>query len=139
MVVIDLLSKMRFGDSGDYGQVGKRFKDFVNEFHNEENISIDIGVILYAFRNALHHSFNMATNVRLGDVDAYNFCLISAPSDQRLLSVNSNVVKINFNALEVFVNNLIESYKTHILHCENDAECDKFSVMLQKYGIMRIG
>ena len=66
MVAVDLCAKLYRGNDQEQ-QAGARFRDFVNDFDIDPARKNDAGPMIWALRNALHHSYRMPTEWRATD------------------------------------------------------------------------
>ena len=128
---VDLLGKFLAGsDDTAPGQVGKRFRDYINRYFRL--ISPGHEEIIYQLRNALLHSFGLYSRNKKKE---YLFLLTTQSST--LIKVEpGNRYLVGITALNHSFEDSIERYK-------NDLESDKmlqqcFAIMFSNYGAIDI-
>ncbi len=131
MVAFDLLAKMHAG-SDNTGKVRERFTQFT-QFALGKRGRKQVGEKVYAFRNALHHSYRLASEwKRKGAVVDWRFRLIDDINEQRLMWNYKQSTIINLPSLQ-------KELCQGITKLRSDVKQNKFEPMFDKYGWLIVG
>jgi hypothetical protein len=142
MVALDLLGKMNEG-SDSLGQVGNRFKKFVQLCLDPATHGTKIGDRIWAFRNALHHSYRMHTdwtpNGSGGHTASWQFQLIDANAILWLTKDESSSTIINLIRLHNECEAGFKRFHALLVSSSNVTQRQGFERMFAKHGWMAIG
>lgn len=141
MVAIDLLAKMYRGSDAQ-SEVGSRFIQFT-EFALQGTASgTDIGEKIYAFRNALHHSYRLPTDWRPKGSPTkvpWRFRLIEEGSESLLTWDDTDCTFINLYQLREEIEAAIGRFHSLVAGYSTPDDRLKFSSMFDKYGWLYVG
>ncbi|MDR3487165.1 MAG: hypothetical protein P4M05_19945 [Bradyrhizobium sp.] len=142
MVALDLLGKMMEG-SDSIGKVGDRFKNFVRFALNPTIHGNKIGDRIWAFRNALHHSYRMHTDWTPdgsgGHTASWQFQLIDAKAVSWLTRDESSSTIINLARLHDESEAGFQRFQTLLASSSNVTQRQGFESMFTKHGWMAVG
>lgn len=124
---VDLLGKFRAG-CDDRNKIGKRFKDFIEEYFG---ISRDDSKVIYELRNCLMHSFGLYS-------EKYKFLLISNSKDKLITykTLKNKAYKltiINVEKLYIIFLKAVDKYYSHLKI--DRVLRENFNEMFDNYGI----
>jgi len=130
---VDLVAKFWRG-SDERGEVGKRFKKFVNKYF--QPIPAGDEEVLYQLRNSLLHSFGLYSEDK-GKV--YRFHLSDQRGSQQTPLVHHNPPDV----YQVDILTLHDQFERAIMQYQNDVESNvklqqNFNLMFPKYGAIKI-
>jgi hypothetical protein len=140
MVAVDLLGKMQAGNDKPGGS-SKRFQDIIKILLPMEKYGNNIDKEIYAFRNALHHSYKMATEWKPENKNAENwrFVLVNESTLQNCIYHDTDKTIINLYFLHESIDIGMTKFQ-HILEKESDqTQRQNFLSMFDKHGWMPIG
>jgi hypothetical protein len=141
MVAIDLLAKMCRGSDAQ-NEVGSRFIEFTEFALRGTAFGADIGEKIYAFRNALHHSYRLPTEWKpKGSTTKvpWRFRLVEKRSEPRLTWDDTDCAYINLFLLQEGIEDGIKRFNSLVAGYSNPDDQLKFSSMFDKYGWLYVG
>jgi hypothetical protein len=142
MVAIDLLAKMYRGHDAQ-NEGGPRFIEFTEFALRGIASETDIGEKIYAFRNALHHSYRLPTEWKpKGSTTKVSrrFRLIEEGSEPRLTWDTSDAcIFINLYRLQEEVEDGIKRFHSLAAGFTDSDDQRKFQSMFDKYGWLYVG
>ena len=142
MVALDLLGKMHNGSDAN-GEVGYRFKNFVEYCLHPCIHGTNIGERIWKFRNALHHSYRMHTewtpNGSGGHTASWQFQLIDTAAVPWLTQDQSNSTVINLVRLHNKCEEGFQRFQCLLASSSEVAQRRGFESMFEKYGWMSVG
>ena len=127
---IDLVAKFLAGNDNN-GQVGKRFRDYVNKYFQQ--LASGDEETIYQLRNALLHSFGLYSKTK---TKTYNFVL-TANQYPLIQSKGTNLYQIDLLTLYIKFEDSLEKYQKDLTN--NSTLQNNFCNMFGNYGIIHIG
>lgn len=137
MVALDLLAKLHSG-SDHQKEVGRRFIAFTDFALHHGNFGLCVGAKIWAFRNALHHSYRLPTSWRppgLQSNVSRRFRLLEEREVEELTWDTDHETFINLFRLQKEIDVGIERFREHVAATGQK----NFSGMFEKYGWLYVG